>query len=104
MATESPAPGSGVHLPPLPEPFTRLTHPTNPPRPVPGGDLFSSEQVCEYARQAVLAERARCIAACEKVSKDLYEYAEANNYHGDAWSYIEQCIAAIRAGRASDKR
>jgi hypothetical protein len=34
----------------------------------------------------------------------LYEYAEANNYHGDAWSYIEQCIAAIRAGRAPDKR
>jgi hypothetical protein len=54
--------------------------------------------VREYALLAVQRERERCIAACRKVRQDLDEYAERNNYHGDAWEYIDKCEAAIRKG------
>jgi lipopolysaccharide biosynthesis protein len=59
---------------------------------------YTADQMRAYATQAVLAERERCIAACRKVRQDLDEYAERNNYHGDAWEYIDKCEAAIRKG------
>jgi hypothetical protein len=96
MATENLTPESDVDLPPMPEPLMRSEYRSIPPRPP--LYLFTADQMREYALLAVQKERARCIAACEKVSMDLDEYAEANNYHGDAWSYIEQCITAIRKG------
>jgi hypothetical protein len=60
--------------------------------------VYTADQMRAYATQAVLAERERCIAACRKVRQDLDEYAERNNYHGDAWEYIDKCEAAIRKG------
>jgi hypothetical protein len=60
--------------------------------------LFTADQMRAYALLAVKAERERCIAACRKVRRDLDEYAERNNYHGDAWEYIDKCEAAIRKG------
>jgi hypothetical protein len=59
---------------------------------------YSATQMREYALLAVQRERERCIAACRKVRQDLDEYAERNNYHGDAWEYIDKCEAAIRKG------
>jgi hypothetical protein len=64
--------------------------------PVSWSNLYSADQMREYARAAIQQERERCIAACEneRVAADETGAREDFAYN----NAIGHCIAAIRAG------
>jgi hypothetical protein len=92
-----------IELPPLPEPGVSRRD----------EDAFTADQMCAYARAAVLAERERCAKVCEAqaetVAENLYghprhkaiEWAKLDKFESEyekAEDVLGIVAAAIRKG------